>query len=133
MSQTLGSWDRIPLDGCLSAFVLCLCCPVYVAALRRANPPSKESYQLSTRSIFSELILNGNTPESQIRQGRRRILIYKKEVIPGSYFGGKRLWSWLRFFALSFEFPSKCPRVISRNRPRMIIIFSPIFAYQGVI
>jgi hypothetical protein len=24
-----------------------LCCPVYVVALRRADPPSKESYQMS--------------------------------------------------------------------------------------
>jgi hypothetical protein len=29
------------------AFILCLCCPVYVAALRRADHSSKESYQLS--------------------------------------------------------------------------------------
>jgi hypothetical protein len=29
------------------AFILCLCCPVQVAALRRPDPPSKESYRLS--------------------------------------------------------------------------------------
>jgi hypothetical protein len=32
--------------GCLCAFILCLCCPVQVPALRRADHPSKESYQL---------------------------------------------------------------------------------------
>jgi hypothetical protein len=31
----------------MSAFILCLFCPVYVVALRRAEPPSKESYRLS--------------------------------------------------------------------------------------
>jgi hypothetical protein len=35
--------------GCLSTFILCLCCPVQVVALQRADPPSKESYRLSTR------------------------------------------------------------------------------------
>jgi hypothetical protein len=30
--------------GCISAFILCLCCPVQVTALRRADPPPKESY-----------------------------------------------------------------------------------------
>jgi hypothetical protein len=34
------------MDVCL--FFSVLCCPVYVEALRRADPPSKESYQLST-------------------------------------------------------------------------------------
>jgi phage tail sheath gpL-like len=32
---------------------------VQVVALQRADPPSKESYQLSIRFIISELILNG--------------------------------------------------------------------------
>jgi hypothetical protein len=32
---------------CLPMFILCLCFPVQVAALRRADPPSKESYRLS--------------------------------------------------------------------------------------
>jgi hypothetical protein len=31
----------------MSAFILGLCCPVVVVALRRAEPPSKESYLLS--------------------------------------------------------------------------------------
>jgi hypothetical protein len=52
--------------GCLSTFLLCLCCPVQVAALRRSDHPSKESYQLSVRMIISELILIGNRPEGLI-------------------------------------------------------------------
>jgi hypothetical protein len=45
---TLGSWARIPLEawismGVYSVFVLSC---VQVAALRRADPPSKESYRL---------------------------------------------------------------------------------------
>jgi mannitol-specific phosphotransferase system IIBC component len=40
--------------------------------LRRADPPYEESYRLSIIFIISELILNGNRPESLIRQGRRR-------------------------------------------------------------
>jgi hypothetical protein len=31
------------------AFILCLCCSVYVAALRRADTPPKVSYRLSIR------------------------------------------------------------------------------------
>jgi hypothetical protein len=34
------------MDDCVCAFILCLCCPVYVAALRRAEPQSKESCRL---------------------------------------------------------------------------------------
>jgi hypothetical protein len=36
------------MDVCLRFYVLC--CPVYVEALRRADRPSKESYQLSIDS-----------------------------------------------------------------------------------
>jgi hypothetical protein len=44
LTQTLGSWVRIPLKAWMSvlyAFILPLCC-----RLRRADPPSKESYRL---------------------------------------------------------------------------------------
>jgi hypothetical protein len=71
-AQALEGFESHSRHGCLSAFVLCLCCPVYVVALYRAGPLSKESYQLSTRFTVSELILNGNRSESQIRQGRNR-------------------------------------------------------------
>jgi hypothetical protein len=40
----MGSWVQIPLDVRMSAFILHLYCPVYVAALGRADPPF---YQLS--------------------------------------------------------------------------------------
>jgi hypothetical protein len=67
------SWVQIPLQAWISVFisVFVLSC-VYVAALRRADLPSKESYQLSTRLIISELILNGNRQNSLIRQGGKR-------------------------------------------------------------
>jgi hypothetical protein len=43
--RTLESWVRIPPMAWMFAFILC--CPAYVAALRRADPPSNESYRLS--------------------------------------------------------------------------------------
>jgi hypothetical protein len=46
LARTLGSWVRIPLKAWISAIIMCLCCPVYVAALLPADPPSKESYRL---------------------------------------------------------------------------------------
>jgi hypothetical protein len=47
LARTLRSWVRIPLKAfmsvlCVSVFVFC----VQIEALRRADPPSKESYQL---------------------------------------------------------------------------------------
>jgi hypothetical protein len=52
-AQTLGSCVRIPLEAWMSVFlysVFVLSC-WQVAALRRADPPSKESYRLCRRSI----------------------------------------------------------------------------------
>jgi hypothetical protein len=46
-AQTLESRVRIPLEAWLSAFILCLCCPVQVGAYRRAVYPSEGSYQIS--------------------------------------------------------------------------------------
>jgi hypothetical protein len=45
---TLGSWVRIPLEAWMSvcAFILFVLSCVQVTALRRADPPSKESYRL---------------------------------------------------------------------------------------
>jgi hypothetical protein len=51
-TQTLGSWIRIPLKAWMSVCVysvFVLSC-VQVAALLRADPPSKESYWLCKRS-----------------------------------------------------------------------------------
>jgi hypothetical protein len=48
LARMLGSWVRIPLKVWMSVCaysVFVLFC-VYVAALRRADPPSKESYRL---------------------------------------------------------------------------------------
>jgi hypothetical protein len=43
----------------MSVFSLCSCCPVYVAALQRADPPSKESAQQTTVGYW--------IPNSEIR------------------------------------------------------------------
>jgi hypothetical protein len=47
-ARTLGSWVRIPLEAWMSVCiysVFVLFC-MWVAALRQADPPSKESYKL---------------------------------------------------------------------------------------
>jgi hypothetical protein len=46
-ARTLGSWVRTPLKAWMSVFVLSC---VQVAAFRRTDPPSKESYRLGKRS-----------------------------------------------------------------------------------
>jgi hypothetical protein len=53
------------MDVCL--FISVLCCPVEIAALLRADPPSKESYQLSKQFIIPEVILNWNRSLDLIR------------------------------------------------------------------
>jgi hypothetical protein len=46
-----------------------LYCPVYVVTLRRADPPSKESYQMYKNRVisFRSQILNPKRPEGLIR------------------------------------------------------------------
>jgi hypothetical protein len=46
LARKLGSWVRIPHSAWMSvcAFILYLCCSVYVAALRRADHSSKVSW-----------------------------------------------------------------------------------------
>jgi hypothetical protein len=57
----------------MSAFILCLCCPVYVATMRGADHPTRESCRLSIRFIFQNLlILNEHRPKGLIREARRR-------------------------------------------------------------
>jgi len=46
-APTLGSWIRIPLEACVFPRFSVLCCPVYIEVLRRADPPYKESYEMS--------------------------------------------------------------------------------------
>jgi hypothetical protein len=56
--RPLKHWDRgfesLSKHGSMSAFLLCLCCPVHVAALRQADPPSKEPYRLCITFIVPE-------------------------------------------------------------------------------
>jgi hypothetical protein len=51
-AQTLGSWVRIPLKAWMSvcAYSVFMLSCVHVAALRQADPPSKESYSLCKMS-----------------------------------------------------------------------------------
>jgi hypothetical protein len=64
--RPLEHWDRgfesRWRHGRLYAFILCLCCPVYVAALQRADHSSKESYQLSISVRLRNLIRGGQGP-----------------------------------------------------------------------
>jgi hypothetical protein len=51
LARTLGPWVRIPLDAWMSVCIYFMFVPpcVQVAALRRADPPTKESYRLCER------------------------------------------------------------------------------------
>jgi hypothetical protein len=66
-AQTLGSWVRIPLRAwiymCVYPVFVLSC--VQVAALRRADPPSKESYQLCKRSRNCKKSGKGTTKGSR--------------------------------------------------------------------
>jgi hypothetical protein len=67
--RPLEHWDRgfesHSRYGCVSAFFCVVLSCVWVEDLRRADPPSKESYQLSNRLIsFSEIV-------SELEQAKR--------------------------------------------------------------
>jgi hypothetical protein len=54
----------------ISEFVLCLCCPVYVTALRLVDPPSTVFYRLPVWFIISDYLWmgtgqNGITPQEE--------------------------------------------------------------------
>jgi hypothetical protein len=82
--RLLKHWDRgfesYSSHGCL--FILCMCCPMWVATLRWAAPPSKEPYKLSVRFVILELILSSNRSESLIRQGGARRIFFKIVILP---------------------------------------------------
>jgi hypothetical protein len=56
----------------MSGFLLCLTFPVYIVVLRRANPPSKGSYELSVRFVIQKLILKENRSEDLLRQRKKK-------------------------------------------------------------
>jgi hypothetical protein len=59
----------------MSAFSLCLCCTMQASALRRADSPSKGSYQLSVRFVVFRVVLKWE----QARQRKRRKKKKKEE------------------------------------------------------
>jgi hypothetical protein len=66
-TEIMGSNPTRGMDVCVRLFCVC----VVLCRERpcdRADHSSKEPYRLFTTSIISELILNGNRPDSRIRQ-----------------------------------------------------------------
>jgi hypothetical protein len=60
-APTIGNYNKLYLK-----------CSVKVVALRRADHPSKKSYNVIQLSVFSKLVLKRNRPRSLIRQGTKR-------------------------------------------------------------
>jgi hypothetical protein len=72
-AQNIGIMGLNPNRGMnefLDLFLLYII--LWVAALRRADPPFRVSCWLSTRFIAAQLILNGNRSQSLIRQDKKR-------------------------------------------------------------
>jgi hypothetical protein len=79
--RPLKRWNRVfeshSRHGLLSMFLLCLCCPVYVTALRQGWSPVRRVLPAVYKSYSSRLILMGNRPEDlkwkvQEEEGRQR-------------------------------------------------------------
>jgi hypothetical protein len=88
LPRTMGSWIRIPLNrhGCLCAFILF----VEVAALRRADHPSKESYRLC---IGSRKWKSDQGPTKYCRAidiGLRKVIVICKLVFVIDKYSKKR-------------------------------------------
>jgi hypothetical protein len=106
-------------DTGMSVFILCLCCPVKVGALRRADPPCKKSYWLSIRFKFQiSLILNGHRPENLIHQGGRRWTFWpiNREVLADCRLS--------RSFSIYFDFVVECLYLAEMECCRAASVFS---------
>jgi hypothetical protein len=98
----LAHWECVPFPR-TAWFVSVLCCPVSVQALRRADPPSKMSYQFLKLFITSESILNWNMSQDLIRiilwgERRQHLTIYDQQLLPSGYWRRRQIWSSKRFF-----------------------------------
>jgi hypothetical protein len=69
------------------AFILCLCCPVQVAALRRADHSSKESYQLSISVRLRNLIKRRPRPNRAVAQYKKKNKINELEELNAYIYG----------------------------------------------
>jgi hypothetical protein len=63
--KTLRLCVRILLKAWISR---CSCCPIYVAALERADHTSRQFFKSSIRCIFPELFVDRNSPERRRRR-----------------------------------------------------------------
>jgi hypothetical protein len=67
--RPLKHWDRgTEVEAWMSAFLLCWCCPVWVAALRQGWPPVRGILLTVYKIHNSRLILVGSRPEGLIRK-----------------------------------------------------------------
>jgi hypothetical protein len=115
-SRTLGWWVRIPLDAWMpvyvySVFMFC----VQVAALRRADPPSKESYRLC---IGLRNLKSGQGPKGYTAIEREREREREREVTSVFYQILCNLWISI---ILPFDIIGLQPEMLteSLNRPQI--------------
>jgi hypothetical protein len=148
LGRTMRLRVCIPLDAwmsvCVYSVFVLLC--VYAAALRRADPPSKESYRLCKRSINWKNSPRHNKQLKSHRQiNKSGIYKYKneKQMKPRGlvqrylYSGGVRFESrprywlfWLRFIVLFVSPPQGNFRCSASSRPRLLLSTSFIVQYS---